>query len=83
MAEEDTKWPQFDWHAGAKAKKPWRPYSSEHQTQLRNALENGQQHVVLNVDGWEYDVDLTAGQEQQKARHTGFFRKVRVRHEPA
>ena len=48
---------------------------------LRAAWLQGQMNLVLDVDGWEYDIDLTPGQESQVARHSQFHRRLRVRHE--
>ena len=71
--------PQFDWHTEKKSGKRWVPFQPEHQAQLRAALREGQRNVVLDVDGYSYDVDLTPGQESQVARHTEFRRRIRVR----
>ena len=70
METSAAEWPQFEWQK--KHNQPWTPYRPEHQAQLRQAWESGERTVMLNVDGWEYGVDLTPGQQQQLARATGF-----------
>ena len=65
-------WPQFDWHVGgANRGKKWRAFNPEHQVLLRTAYLAGQQHVVLTIEDYQYDVYLTPGDENQVARHGG------------
>ena len=72
-------WPQFDWHVGgANRAKKWRAFNPEHQVILRTSYLAGQQHVVLTIEDYQYDVYLTPGDEKQVARHGGFTRRVRV-----
>lgn len=80
--QQEEQWPQFDWHTEKKSGKKWVPFQLEHQRVLRGALERGQMNVTLDVDGWQYDVDLTPGRESQVARHSEFHRRVRIRYEP-
>ena len=81
VQEVPEEWPQFDWHTERKSGKKWRPFFEEQQAVLRAAWHAGQMNLVLNVDGYEYDIDLTPGQESQVARHSQFRRRLRVRTE--
>ena len=81
VQEEAVEWPQFDYHREKKSGRKWVTFREEDQALLRAAWLAGQTTLMLNVDGYEYDIDLTPHQESQVARHTGFRRRIRVRHE--
>ena len=81
VQEEPGEWPQFDYHTEKRYGRKWVAFREEDQALLRAAWLAGQMTLMLDVDGYEYDIDLTPHQESQVARHSGFRRRVRVRHE--
>ena len=81
VPEEPEEWPQFDYHTEKSYGRKWVAFRKEDQALLRAAWLAGQMTLMLDIDGWEYDIDLTPHQESQVARHSWFRRRIRVRHE--